>query len=581
VSTAFGRRALRFILEAGTLAIRFADGGISSSAHVSMRTSSFRRLTLTISALCIALAVCFEQGRLITTLLGRYTNEDHALLWLAATDWMHLSMREPTFYGQPYGVTFESIPMGVLHALGLSFGTALPLALIGMAVAAWWLLARAAWQRGATHAALAALAMPLLLNIEHWVVVGVIGTGAGRLCAAVAAALCLAPGNNARRTGLAVALGGFGAAIDTASALVALPALLWAALSWRSLRLWRAAALGCLCPLAWKAFNAWFDQAHPDHTLHAGWQIDMAVEPLLDNYHNLDRLLRIQSLELEPFGAWVFWSCIAVLLLAVCGGAWRAALAAGCLVGLLAALGSLSKSLDDTHSLWFPAARMTLALPMALWFVASVTATSLATRFRSSIPLRARAWIGAAASLVIVLGSAATFASRASHWQARIDDIERAGLAPDSFPLRTVESIEATCSAVNDAAAEAQTTIVIFPFNRAENYACAALYPSLVTAYPSYERRYWVLEHLSSIATDRMLVWGADAKSCKRRLYRNTLVGCAAVGGEQGLRLDFDPRPPLDLLHSLGIGTRPFGPGCYPNARETCGWWSARYGSES
>jgi len=61
--------------------------------------------------------------------------------------------REPTFYGQPYGVSLASVAMGLLHGMGLSYGTALPLTLIVPAIAAWWVLAwgcmRWGWWLGA------------------------------------------------------------------------------------------------------------------------------------------------------------------------------------------------------------------------------------------------------------------------------------------------------------------------------------------------------------------------------------------------------------------------------------------------
>lgn len=537
---------------------------------------SGRRAALAAGLLITTGTIITEQTRLISSLLSRYTNEDHALLWLAATDWWRLRMREPTFYGQPYGVTFESIPTGLLHVLGVSYNFALPITLLVLAVSAWWFLAWGAWKRGWILPALFALTAPIILSIDHWIVVGVIGTGVGRFLAALAGALCLGARPTPRVIGAAVGLAGFSVAIDTASALIAAPVMVWAAWDWlRVKRVWLPILLGALVPIAWFALNAWFNGKFPDHALHAGPGFTPEWGVLVDNFGRMDRLFGPHVAELYQHGNLIPWLCSLALVAGLASRSWRASGATACYIALLVLLATLPKSRDTMDSLWFPAARMTLAAPMGLWFVCAVTASAIAARLAPQLRRRV-AWRVLAALAILCVGTATW---RGIMWDERIGPIERAGLAENRLPLRTIKEIEDICRSAADAADEAKTRIVIFPEDRAANYACPALYPRLITAYPGYERRYWILRRLASRPSDRMLIWGVPRKSCRRKLWKNNVAACSAVANDQALRVDFPPKPPLDVLHQLGYSPRPFGPDCRPNDRQTCVWWASKYGS--
>jgi hypothetical protein len=534
------------------------------------------------SALLVGTAVvsCLQQIRLLRTLTTRYLNEDHALLWMAANDWARLDVREPTFYGQAYGVTFEAIPTALLHALGVAYHVALPTALVGMAMLAWWLLAWAAQRRGMTFAALLAVGAPVLVNIEHWVVVEVIGTGAGRFLAALCAALVLGWPSTRRNVALAVALGGSAAVIDNASALLAVPALTWAAARWlRDKRLWAPACLGLVAPAAWLALNAWYDGKHPDHALHPRWAFSPELYALVDNWRHPDWLLGIQALELYRHGALVPIVIVVALCLALGVQAWRETAAVSCLLILLALLASLPKSLDQLSSLWFPAARMTLTSPMAVWFACSVTLRVVVKRLRRNLSLYPYWPAFRLAALAVIVGAIASSALALKlTWRARIEPIRKAGLADPIMPLRTPEEITSSCDRAMLAATQANTKIVAFPHSRATAYACSALHPELVTIYPQYERRTWILEQLAALPVERMLVWGVGNELCNERRTRRGFSKCTPMADGAAVLLSFkQPGPALSALRAIGYRPRPFGPGCDPNAVETCDWWARQY----
>jgi hypothetical protein len=531
---------------------------------------------------CIGFAIvaCIEQVRLLVDLVGRYANEDHALLWLMAYDWAHLRVREPTFYGQPYGVTFEAIPTALLHAIGIPYQIALPGALMMMALAAWWCLAFAAWHRKLWIAALLAAAAPLLLNIDHWVVVSVIGTSAGRLLAAICAAVCLAAEPSPRNLSIAVALGGLAVLFDSAAAPLAVPALVWALLPWTfRRRYWLPVLLGLLAPAAWYTFNVWFESAHPEHALHPSWGYNPELGPLLENWANPDRLFATHALDAFRHGSLYVVLMLCFLVAAAAARDWRALAAVSCLIALYAVLASMPKSLDGRASLWFPSARMTIAAPMAFWFAGCVTLQAVAGRARTALSSDRMMLCSVGGALLIVLASVGTAFARASNWAPRLDSILQAGLRDGGLPLRPTKEIYKLCNDVADVARAGGSTIVVFPTDRAANYACRVLHPELTTVFPGYERRAWVLRRLSSRPAERMLVWwGFESNDCNKKRFRRMLKSCAIVGDGRAMQVEFEPRPPLDVLREIGVRPRPFGPGCHPNEVATCGWWAARYG---
>ena len=560
---------------AGVEGQRSTRQGSYAAAHALLTKYGWPALLLT-----TAIVSCLQQHRLLRKLTTLYLNEDHALLWMAAKDWARLDIREPTFYGQSYGVTFEAIPTAILHAFGVPYPIALPAALAGMALLAWWLLAWAAARRGMYFAALLAVGGPVLVNFEHWIVVEVIGTGVGRLLAAACAALVLGWPSTRRNVALAVALGGAAVAVDNASALLAFPALLWAGLDWLpKRRVWLPAIAALIVPVAWLALNAWYDAKHPDHALHPRWAFSPELYALIENWRGPDPLLRIQALELYRHGMIVPLAIMLALALAIAVRAQREALTVASLLALLALLSSLPKSMDQMSSLWFPAARMTLAGPMAVWFAGCVTLRAVIKRARHNLALFPY-WPGlrllALAAIVAAIASSALLVK--STWRARIEPIREAGLKEWIMPLRTPDAIVSICDRAVDAARDAETNIVAFPHDRTAAYACSALYPDLVTVFPQYERRTWVLEQLSTLNIDRMLLWGFGPDFCNERRTRKGFRDCKPLADDGAVMLEFKaPGPALAALRLIGHKPRPFGPGCNPNAIQTCPWWFDTY----
>lgn len=531
-----------------------------------------------VASLIAGLLTCLEQVRLIAR-LSRYVNGDHALLWLAARDWSRLEIREPTFYGQSYGVTFEAIPTALLHAVGVPYNVALQVALMSMALFAWWFLAFSAYRSGQKLASFLALSAPLLVTYQHWVVVTVIGTGVGRVLAALCAGLALRERHTRERVTWLVMLGGFGAAIDTASLLLSGPALLWAGLKWlRKPHLWLPACVGLILPLAWIALNVWFDTLHPDHHMHRAWSYEPLRWVFEIHLREPDRLLGAHGLELYPHGSLVALSFVALFLVALAVKAWPEAAAVGCALGQLLFLATLVKSLDERGTLWFPAARMTLCTPMALWFLLTITGRAVWKRLRTPLRLeRHLTTLMAAATCSVLVLCASSTTVRAVAWKKRMRELISLGWDTQFLPMRRVDYMTALCDEAARVAKAAGTNIVAFPYEGTATYACPALHPGMLTVYPGYERRYWVLDELAFRPRERMIVWGSDGEFCTRGRYRNEFQLCQPTRSGSAVTLAFAPQPPLHVLHELGYDIRPFGPGCNPQALETCKLWEQQF----
>ena len=536
---------------------------------------------LSVLFFAIAVVTLLEQLRLLRNLTTRYVNEDHTLLWMAASDWARLDVHEPTFYGQTYGVTLEAIPTAVLHAFGVSYQWALPTALAGLALLGWWLLAWAALRRGMKLAALCAAGGPLLVNFEHWIVVEVIGTGMGRFMAAACAALVLGWPSTRRNVAIATALGGSAVVVDNACALLAAPALVWASTGWlREKRLWLPACLGAIVPIAWLALNRWFFHLHPDHNFHQMGTFAPEWAALRINWENPDPLFRIQALELCQHGTLVLSVVAGAAILAVYARDWRAAAAVGSLIMLIVMLAAGPKSLDDQATLWFPAARMTLSSPMAVWFTCSLALSAALKRLQRDVPRLAQGHMLHAACLTVLLGMLTASALHVKlTWRERIEPIREAGLSHMMMPLMKPATIAAMCRSAKRAADEAGTRIVAFPQQRSLGYACAALHPDLVTVHPTYERRTWILERLAAETTDRLIVWGLTPDTCtKTNARRKRFLRCTLVAKDRAILVELaEPGSPLAALRTLGHRPRPFGPGCHPRNRETCVEWARLY----
>jgi hypothetical protein len=518
-----------------------------------------------------------EQIRLIRGLTSRYTTEDQVLLWAAARDVSHFAFNEPTFYGQGYGSILEALPIGLVHSLGISFSVAVPVVLTFAFLAGWWLVAFAAFKRGWLVAAVIAAAAPILLSSDHAVLAGVYGTAAGRFLAAVALAAVIGFETSAAAGALALGLGGLAVAIDASAALVAIPALLWAVPTWwRSRQCRRIVPIGLVLPLGWWLLITLFNRSHPDHLLHPAPRFTPELSILRQQLENPGRLLDTHAPELLRNGLVLVGALIVALAALAILRAWRGLVAGSAFLALTLLLASVPRSLDGFDTVWFRPARISLAVPMGLWFICALSLDAASSRLRGD---RRRRPLAVGAIAIVVVLALLTSAVRVATFHSRIGELETQALAQPLYAIRDPGTIVETCRAAASAASRVHTRLVAFASDRTLAYACAAETPSISTVYPTYERRTWVLHEWADERTDKLIVWQEQPSDCAPLIRVGKVRSCRSVADGAGVVVRFPKSAPLDILNELGYQPRPFGPGCHPQEPATCSAWAGRFGA--
>lgn len=512
------------------------------------------RVVTTVGAVGLVVAGLAQQLAVVGGWVRTLVSEDQALLWAAARSWGELRPQQPHFWGQTYAVTVEAIPAELFRRLGLGYPTGLPLGVMLINLAVWWVLAGAAWWRGRRLAALVALAAPLVLSTEYAVMVAVYNTAFGRLLGAIAIAIVVVAPGRERALPVLVTVGGLAVLVDASAALLVAPALVCAAVELpptdRAGRRRRGALVlaGLAPPAVWGVATWWWYREHPDHDLHPSAALDPAWEVLTDNVTNPTRHAEVLVPELAR------WPFVVVLVVAgiVAVGLRRGARAfpptATALVVVVVLLLAIPRSRDGLPTVYYSASRTVLGLPPALWFVGYVATSGEAHRTR---PTRfAPAGVASVVLLAIVLGSLGV---RVATWSSRYEALGAEARLIPNYPVTSTADLIAECLRHGDVAAARGADVVLYDLRTAA-YACAGvLGDDVVTVYPPYERRAWVLHALDEVGPERMLVVGPTPLDCS-----TAGLACEQLAPELVV-VDLGDGTPLDAVRALGVTVRPYG----------------------
>ncbi len=406
-----------------------------------MRRNPTTRVALAVLA-GLSLLLAYELARAIG-IASRLANEDTSIVWVAARDWMARRFRQPNYYGQSYGSTLEAIPIGVLHALGASYGFATSVVAATLEFAAWAALAWAAWHRGRRVMAALAFGIPLALAAYHTVYVTIeLQVPGPRLLVVVACALLIAFPTRPVPLGCAVLLFGVGLQFDASSALLAAPAIVWYVVSYlRTRHQLFAVAAGAVLPVVQFVGTRLFYRRHPDYELHPSPSIRPSVNTLTGSAHHLSEFFGLYAPEL-----WRSWiaplavlAILVVLLLATRRFAYVLPAAAVAVIVPYAMSTSRAEASASLGPL-LPRGRILLALPATLWFLTLLVAESgMFGRVRADRGTRralAAVCVVCATSTVV---RAADFGGREGFWYARsiaLQAIGQYGFAPNSLMQR-------------------------------------------------------------------------------------------------------------------------------------------------
>lgn len=506
----------------------------------------------TAAAVVIAALLVVDQARFVLDYMRQWVNEDHTILWYAARDLGAWQFPQPGYYGAAYFSVFEAWPAAVLRDLGVGLSTGVPLSTAALTIGGWVLLAVGAWKRHKVLSLLA-LAFPLVVSFEFLVSLeSPGGRGAGVFLTMAGVALLVR--NPDGRVGLIgfTLLGTLGAVLDFGSALLYLPALVYAvgrhARRWRDLAL---AAPALLPGAAYALYEHAFFARHPDYNLHRGEGFTPHLSILHQSVTNLSRYF---SWEEPEIWRWLVIPVAVAVVVVVAGLStrrlWAALSALAFVVPTLVALAT-PKALDGIPSVYVGWGRYFLAVPAALWFLLFV--------FSESRPV---AW--GRRTRVVMVGlvlavAAGSFADRQVTFTPRLDGI----LAVARLPTQAARpvprhSLLAKCAAIEQASKRYHVDIVVFRGDRIAAYACGALYyGQLETLYPAYDRRTWLMHREATIERTRFLVSDLDQSWCHNAAPY--VVSCTYDPADPGVALvTTKPAPLLVTWRHLGEIIRPF-----------------------
>jgi hypothetical protein len=481
------------------------------------------------------------------------TNDDLSLFWYAAREWGRLHIRQPNFYGQTYGSTLEAIPTEAFRRLGVPLWTATPLAMGAMALLGWWLLAAAAWRRSHRTLPLAAVAAPVVLSAYHafYTTSGADLPGPRFIVVAGVALLIAGPGTIGEAA--AWTLAGLGILLDPSALLLAVPVAVWYLLSTRPLRP-RAIALGAVVPAAWLGWSLWFYRTHPDYDIHVSAAARPSLHQLADSAGRLDRFFTLYVPELARLWVLPLLALVALVLLLGSSRRVRYAIPAA-LVPLLMLLAMASPKANDDLGPMLTPGRLLLVLPHTLWFLALLAAESgVLARFR--VP-------HGAVVAVIVVTALASAGLRTADFDGRVvAQRERGVRANVYYPFTRTSALRAECRTLEQAAARAGTSLVVFTKDRTANYACGALgYGRVDTLHTTYERRTWRL--YEELRTTRTAAVIADVPPGFCGRAGRHVDACTPVSAH-AVVVGFRPQSVLTVLDDLRLPVRAFGPSCRP-----------------
>ena len=115
-----------------------------------VRAGWWRRREVWVGVMLLILAglVLWDRWELCQSFLFKYFDQDQALLWYAAREFLHGRFHEPCFYGQDYNTCIESYLAAPLLICGLPYWVALPVVTVVLGLLPFYLMAWMAWRRG-------------------------------------------------------------------------------------------------------------------------------------------------------------------------------------------------------------------------------------------------------------------------------------------------------------------------------------------------------------------------------------------------------------------------------------------------
>lgn len=471
-------------------------------------------------ALLVALAA--QRCLVLDRFAFRYTDHDQVLMWYAATEYAHLRVHEPRFYGQNYNTMLEAALAAPLVLAGVPHAQALPIVTSFLALSPFVMIGVFALRRRLPLTGIASLALPLTLPLRfHLMTCMPRGFVTGGFVASLAALVALRAGTLAGAFLFGLLSAGSISILPNALVLVA-PVWVHTVLErWRRAAWLGVAALGAGAGGLLHVAVQHFYMTHPAASFLSGDPEDV-----------LGSLLGAESVTRVSTGVTSVGHFLSDVLPTLLGGPigaatailipplllWRArshaaalaSLAGGLLVVLALGLGKVQSGSD---SIFYPWSRHFLPLPFALLFYL------LWWEMGRRQTLRAEVGAGFGLALVACAAGVVMTQSRA------IDEaVPRELVVPQRhvIPART-DVVYRDCRLLEIDVRTTHASIVLFPLSSSLplNYACpAVLDEPFSTLCPPYDRRTWLFATELASRPRQLLLYDFDWAVAERAMKR-------------------------------------------------------------
>ncbi|MEO8734092.1 MAG: hypothetical protein ABI373_07160, partial [Flavobacteriales bacterium] len=462
---------------------------------------------------------------------------DQSIMWNGALEMLHGHFHEPCFYGQAYNTMLESLLAVPLLWLGVGPAVALPLTtsvltLFPFALLAWVLARRREY-------ALAALMLvfPVLLPPEFGMITSL---SRGFVTGVFLSSLAVLPLFSKR--GVFLLLSPFFAILalfaNPNAALVLAPAGLLIVLRYHAdRRPYLLGAIGALPALVLYYLGHHFYELRPNYVVHTMWDLQFRAADIrwadLRFMDELDPLL---------WGKGWFVLVLLSLLGVILGKArqWKAVIALLFGTMLLLLSFGVNKIHDGLPSVFYPWARMFLAIPFLL------------VLFASQLKWRPARWV----LWLMPLLAAGFFSFKCVVLNAAVERQVASGKETDVVVAK-VADLKTHCMMIAHIARAEHAQLIVVGLNAGKqltNYGCPCLVKDFpATMEPLLDRRSWWLKANAPLVVPNVLFaefWEGQFAG-KRSVERVSQDPLIYVLKNNSLRTD-------SLLAHLGIKLRPY-----------------------
>jgi len=527
------------------------------------------RFWVGVMLLVLAVLVVVDRWFLCSAFLFKYFDQDQALLWYAAQEFLHGRFHEPCFYGQDYNTCIESYLAAPLLICGVPYWVALPLVTVVLGLLPFYLMAWMAWRRGQELVAGLSLLVPLILPVTYSMITGMPRGFVPGLAMGIVPAVWILSTGRSEEKGKGrwfgwryfwMAVMGVLALVFTANAVLLLfPMLIYGVLrNWKRIGFWTGTiagtAVGGIYPAYIYAFyHVWHDDYWIQHR-------DIVDTWSFKNFQTFIRRWPGWFGDLVPMGVDAKWAAgflltcaIVVVALLLVRRKWGMAIAAvGCL-GLTLASCGYSRLIWGTSSVFYPLSRMFLAVPVVLVW-ALLAAGPMRKEWKGW-----KAWL----SLVLVgmMVGAGSWAEVVRHDQLpekiQLAITERQRNYSPLYPMEVGE-FQKLAKAVQWTADREHADMVLFVSEQWRKFDyCLPLMTNVETLFTVYERRTWRMyeenhpRHERIIALDEQVFEAADSGG-----YHAKVV--VPKGGPLMFVIDTKGESVLGMCDKMGIKFRAF-----------------------